>query len=260
MKSTHLLAALFGITSALLDLTVATRFEIGCSTPIMLFLGLALGQLALLAFWCVLAGRDWLPRIAVLLAAAVFLGRPLSGITAAGWAQWSSLLGVFATCVAAPILLARCIGVGPFRVHRDGKPHPRRRFRLPARYSLSSLLSVMSLVAVILGLNRHVAVPVQHPLVMASYGFWLSLVAITALWSLHSGQALSVRLVLLSALCSAAGLFMARTEYQHNIWFFTMVALIEAITICGGFAVLEIAREVPRHAAAGMDSQCHATP
>ena len=69
-----------------------------------------------------------------------------------------------------------------------------------------------------------------------------------------------MRLVLLSALCIVAGLFMARTEYQHNVWFFTMVALIEAITVCGGIAVLEIAREVPRHAAAGMDSQCHATP
>ena len=62
MKPIHLLAGMFGVFVILLDLVVLTGFESGYDTPLMLFVGLALGQLALLACWCGSPSRAWLAQ------------------------------------------------------------------------------------------------------------------------------------------------------------------------------------------------------
>ncbi len=44
-------------------------------------------------------------------------------------------------------------------------------------------------------------------------------------------------LVVLTLLCLAAGLVMSSTELARNVWFFTMVALLETVVICFGINV-----------------------
>ena len=111
MKPIHFIAALFAITVGLLDLVVLTGFRSSYTTPLMLFAGLALGQLALLAFWCVLGGGMGLVRLLAALAAAAGLSHPMARVTGDSWPQWFTLFLLFTACTAGSIALARFLGV-----------------------------------------------------------------------------------------------------------------------------------------------------
>ena len=239
MKSTHLLAGLLSLAAILLDLVVLTGFDRGHATPLMLFLGMAFGQLALLAFWCAAGRRTWLPRLLVTLAAAALLSRPLGGVTAGRSSEWFLLFCLFAGCVAAATRVVLWRGSDRRAESPAAVDRPRPTWQR-AQFSLRSILALMTVVGLALGLSRHVAFPVTHALPVAVYGFWLVLIALTGLWALLSHCAVSLRLFLLALLCIVAGLFMAGAEHYQNAWFFTMIAFIEAIVICFGIAVLQI--------------------
>ncbi len=239
MKPTHLLAGLLSLAAILLDLVVLTGFESGYETPLMLFLGLAFGQLALLSFWCAWGHRCWLPRFMVTVAAAALLSRPLGQLTAGQSSEWFLLFCLFAICVAAAtrgVLPQGTVG-GDKLLAAAAHPRPVRHW---SQFSLGSILSLMTVVGLALGLGRHVAFPAQHALAVAVYGFWLVMIALTGLWALLSRRAVPVRLLLLATLCIVAGLCMAGAERYQSVWFFTMIAFIEAIVICCAITVLQV--------------------
>ena len=81
------------------------------------------------------------------------------------------------------------------------------------------------------------AFPWPHALALASYGVCLACVAVGSLWAMTSQRTIGVRISVLTLLCLAAGLVMTRTELARTAWFFTMVALVEAVVICLGMNV-----------------------
>ena len=96
MKPIHLLAGLFGVSMLLLDLVVASGFGHNYDNSLMLYAGLAFGQLALLALWLAYANRHvWMVRLLVILLVTVFLSQPLGEYTRATHAQWFTLLSLF---------------------------------------------------------------------------------------------------------------------------------------------------------------------
>ncbi len=239
MKPAHLLAVLFGLAAALLDLAVVTGFRGSYHVPLMLLLGLACGQLALLAFWCATGYRTWLWRLMVAIAAAAIFSRLLGQRTAGTPAEWFLLLCLFVGCLALALRFA--LRNRPHSgVHDPGNTHPGQSRRHPhLRFSLGGLLSLMTAVGLIFGLGRHFAVPANHAIEVAIYGFWLIVIALTGFWTLLSLRPLAWRFILLVAICLLAGPLMARAEHFADAWFFTMMACIEAIVICLGMTIVQ---------------------
>jgi len=77
MKPTHLLAGLLTIAAVLFEVVVAKRLSTAPDTALMLFLGTACGQLALLSVWCVWGFSAWLIRLLAVLVSAALLSVPL---------------------------------------------------------------------------------------------------------------------------------------------------------------------------------------
>ncbi len=238
----HFLVGLFGVFAVLLDLLVVTGFRSGYETPLMLYIGLAMGQLALLAFWCVSTCGIRTTRLLITLTAAALLSQPLGRVTGASWAEWFTLYCLFTASTGSLLLIASWCGVRPrildtpsatITITKRGQ----RRF---SQFSLGGLLSLMTLVAVGLGIYRHLTLPEVWGVAAASYGFWLVLIALATLWAITSRHALRPRLLLLVTLCLTAGWFMNQVEHQQSVWFFTNLVMLESLVICAGIAAVQV--------------------
>lgn len=235
MRPTRRLAGLLILAAVSFDLAVASRWHTAPEASLMLLCGAGCGQLALLSVWLVWGTSAWLVRLAAVLAAAGLLSLPLAATTAGRWSQWFVVLCLFAVLVGATLGAARCAGlaVATWGVEPAGG---RRRLR-HQQYSLAALMSLMTTAALACGLARHVAFPWPHAAALASYGACLTCVAVASLWAMLSRRRIGARIAALTLLCLAAGAWMYRTELTHDLWFFTMVAMIEALVICVGFNV-----------------------
>ncbi len=238
MNTSHLMSGLLVLAAILLDLVVLTGFDTGYEIPLMLFLGLALGQLALLAYWCAQGKRTWAPRLLAVVAAAMLLSRPLGRVTAGEASEWFWLLSLFVACVGSTtrvaIRRAECRRVRAPERLATSQPVRRR-----TQFSLGSLLALMTVVGLGLGYGRHATFLPDHALSAAFCGFWLISVALTGLWAMQSHQAVIIRVSILAMLCIVAGLMMAHTERVAGVWFFTMIGLIEAGMICFGITITQ---------------------
>jgi hypothetical protein len=235
MRPTRLLAGLLIFAAAAFDLAVASRWRTAPETALMLLCGAGCGQLALLSVWLVWGASAWLVRLTAVLAAAGLLSLPLAATTGGRWSQWFVVLCLFAGLVGAPLATARWAGlaVDTWGVEPDAQ---RRRLR-HRQYSLAALMSLMTTAALVCGLARHVVFPWPQAAALASYGACLTCVAVASLWAMLSRWLISARITVLTLLCLVAGGLMYRTELTHDLWFFTMVTLLEALVICAGFNV-----------------------
>ena len=237
MKPTHLLAGLLTIAAVLFDVVVAKRLSAAPDTALMLFLGTACGQLALLSVWCVWGFSAWLIRLLAVLVSAALLSVPLAAATSGQWSEWFLVLCLFAGLVGVPLIVARWSGLGAVVTNTDDRrAMPGRRLRR-CQYSLGGLLSLMTAVGIGCGLRHHVAFPWPHAWALASYGVCLMCVAVGSVWAMVSRRPVRVRIVVLTWLCLAAGLVMNRAELARDTWFFTLVAFGEAFVICFGLNV-----------------------
>ena len=152
MKPIHLLAGLLCPAAIALDLAVLSSFSNSYVEPLSVFLGLSLGQLALLAMWCVL-GSGWLPvRLATLAGVALLLSRPLSQLTSGSWPHWFTLQCLFATSIAGLILAGRATnwlhGATPSPNGEEGSSEARRH-----QFSLAGLFSLLTATGMVLGIG-----------------------------------------------------------------------------------------------------------
>jgi hypothetical protein len=237
MKPTHLLAGLLVIAAVLADLVLASHLPTAPDTALLWLWGSACGQLALLGIWSAWGRTAWLIRLLGVLAAAAFLGAPLSAATNGRWSEWFLILCLFAALVALPLAGARWVGLTASVALSGG--HREESIRRPRRsqYSLGGLLSLMTAVGLLCGLREYVAFPWPHVLALASYGTCLALVAFVSVWAMESCRAVATRLLFLTVACVGAGLAMSATELVRNAWFFTLVACLESAVICLGINV-----------------------
>ncbi len=241
----HFLASLFGILIVLLDGCVVTRFRASYDTPLMLYLGLVVGQLALLAFWCVMARGILTARLLATLVAIALLSQPLGRVTGGNWAEWFTLLCLFTACTGGVVRVTQWCGFRPQILDLPkpvcaAPPNPRR-----AQFSLGGLLSITTFVALGLGLARHVTLPGYWAAAAASYGFWLVLIATATLWAVVSRQPFVTRLLLLAVLCLVAGWSINQTEHLQDVGFFTAIVMLETTVICAGIGAVQAAVRVP---------------
>ena len=241
MKPTHLLAGLMALATLLLDQVVATQLCLRPDPALMLLLGLAFGQLALLAMWSVLGSTPWLLRLLAVAAVAALLSGPFASATAGRWSEWFLVLGLFSAAVALPTLVYRWAGLCASEIEVESQRSAKHRNLQYYQFTVGGVLSLMTAVGVLLGLARHATFPWQHTAALACYGGCLTLVALTSLWAIVSPQAISWRLGMLTGLCLAAGGAMFQVEHVRDIGFFTMIALIEAVVICLGMTILQSA-------------------
>jgi hypothetical protein len=236
MKPTHLLAGLLTMAAVSFDMAVASRLGDAPDTTLMLLCGAACGQLALLSAWCVWGSAAWLLRLLAVLASAALLSVPLAAATSGRWSEWFLVLCLFVALVAVPLAIVRYSGLSAAMTGARDGCKGRRRLG-PQQYSLAGLMSWMTAIALLCGLHRYVAFPWPHALALASYGVCLACVAVGALWAMTSRRTIGVRITVLTVVCLAAGLGMTGTELARTAWFFTMMALVEAVVICLGMNV-----------------------
>lgn len=245
MKPIHLLAALFGALTLVIDLMIVREFAHRFEIALMLFLGVASGQLALLTCWCVQGAGSWAVRFAVTLAAAVGLSQPLGTATGGSWTQWWTLWCLFCGATGGAMLLLRLCGISLGMADRrpaDDQPAGDRRW---SQFSLSGLMAVMTASALLLGLHRHVEFPAHDAGAMIGYSCGLTVVALATLAVMRWRVAVLLPLIGLGALCLLVGLVMAHVGPPSHVWFFTCVAWLEAFVICAGLAVVQLGVATP---------------
>ena len=102
-------------------------------------------------------------------------------------------------------------------------------------------MSLLTLTGLVLGLRWCVAFPWRHFGEVACYGLCLTAVAGGSVWAIASHGDITRRLGVLSGICLAAGWLMFATAMVRDAWFFTMVALAEALVICLGLSIMQSA-------------------
>lgn len=240
MKTTHLLAGLMALAAIVVDLVLASRLTTHPNVAFMLLWGLACGQLTLLVVWSVWGQTAWLIRWLSVVAAAAWVGWPLAEATNGRWTEWFALMCLFVLCVSVPCHVARVRG---WTVHSldlrpfTDQPAPMRR----VQFSLADLLSLVTLSALILGLRSSVAFPWRHLGEVVCYGACLTVVAGGAVWAIASRNDTWWRLGVVSSICVVAGWAMFAATSVRDAWFFTTVAFSEAIVICLGLSIMQMA-------------------
>lgn len=240
MKTTHLLAGLMALAAIVVDLVLASRLTAHPETSFMLLWGLSCGQLALLVVWSVWGQTAWLIRWLSVVAAAAWVGWPLAEATSGRWTEWFALMCLFGLCVSVPLHVARARG---WTVHTAGirlftdQPASIRR----GQFSLADLLSLLTLSALVLGLRSHIAFPWRHWGEVLCYGACLTAVAGGAVWAIASRGGTWRRLGIVSGICLTAGWAMFAFASVRDAWFFTTVAFSEAIVICLGLSIMQMA-------------------
>jgi hypothetical protein len=228
------------LAAIVIDLVLASRLTSHPDVSFMLLWGLSCGQLTLLVVWSVWGQTAWLVRWLSVLAAAAWVGWPLAEATNGRWTEWFALMCLFGLCVSVPFQLARARGwtlqtVG-VRLFTD-QPASMRR----GQFSLADLMSLVTLSALVLGLRSNVAFPWRHLGEVVCYGVCLTTVAGGSVWAIASHGDTWRRLGMLSGICLGAGWLMFAVASVRDAWFFTTVAFSEAIVICLGLSILQMA-------------------
>ncbi len=232
MRPIHLTAGLLCIAAICVDSVVWTRFQVEYTTPLMLWLGLMFGQLALLATWCA-RGRLWLPiRLATLAAAAWVASRLLSHVTAGSWTHWFTLQCLYATSLAGIVFCgdllgwqrAAAAGAGGGTAGRSDNSH---RWR----YSVAGLMSLLTVTGMALGVGRTLSLPVAHMIAFLAGGAGLVLVGAVACWAAIPGRTPVARGWIMLITCLAVGYLLAHIDRHHTMTFFSGVAVVLAMNV-----------------------------
>ncbi len=247
MKASYLLAGLFVLASILTDLVVAVQPDGPTLFFEILWLGLAFGQLALLALWCLEGHGPWLVRWLAALAGTGGIALVWSSPAGHPADQWLAALCLFMAMVivVAALLPGRIRGA----VSWSDRAWAWTLSRPPLQWSLGGLLSLMTSIAVGLSLWRHVSFPWPYlaNLVFCATAFAGVAIASFSVMSCVGESpgrtavrlAIGPRIVALSATCLASGLLLGIADGSFSIWQFTQASFVEAIVICFGCVLLQ---------------------
>lgn len=223
MRFSQMLLILFLVATGLLDaLFFAAVGYPGWNTlTFLVYLGLALSQVGLLAVWVVMGRLQLLIRLGGLLAGIMLLAVPLVVYTGTSYSQWLGLLLLYAGAVAVPFL---GLWVQGWQLchHSRELAESRNRSGAPFRFTLAGMLALLTGIGIVLALAQVVELPRLDGVGMVT---WLGFVAIlfVTFWGVWSRDPAPLRLVLL--LATPLGVAVALATLQR-------MAMSELLTIC----------------------------
>ncbi len=221
MRSLHLLIPL-GTTVLLAGGAVARLTDTARSPAFAILAGMAFGQLALLAIWCVAGAGERLFRLLATLAIAGGLARVLAPATASTWAGWFAVLVAYWSTVSLTLWLVTNANLW--------SRHRRRPFRL--QYSLGSILSLVTLLSVVLAMIHSGSVSGRQLASFAAVGLWLvtiTLVTMRAIASARPGW-----MVTTMAAAVLAGVLLCRMTGLYDASYFSLLCLAHIATMSLG--------------------------
>jgi hypothetical protein len=221
MKAPVVVIWLLIVACVAVDLAVIRELQLSQATwperTGILGIGLAFGQQVLVTAWMVWGRWNLLVRVAVTVCATFGLGW-LGASSEAGASQsgvWFSAMLIFLALLAAPMLAARLMGYSVLRPE-DTDDQQRRRSLRARQFSIWSLLTVMTAVAVILGVLRY-ADWLQDDLVAAILFFTVfSIATCIVLFCGLFFRARIVGLVVTLLVSPVAGYCLSRTGLTAN--------------------------------------------
>ena len=218
----------------LAGVAVARHADSAGSPAFAVLAGMAFGQLALLAIWCVAGAVERFFRLLATLAIAGGLARMLAPATASTWAGWFVVLVAYWTTVSLTLWLVTNANL--WSRHRE------RPIRL--QYSLGSMLSLVTLLSVILAMIHSGSISGPQLASFAAVGLWLvtiTLVTMQAIASARPGW-----MVTTMAAATLAGVLLWRMTGLYDASYFSLVCLAHIATMSVGLPAVPSGHAVLR--------------
>ena len=232
MKPCPLNTVLLCVALALADTALAAGTHTTYSAAFILLAGLAFGQLTLLAAWTTAGSGPWLVRLLTSLLVASGLAHLLAPATAASWSSWTAALVAYWLTASLGIWLIT-------KSERSSRQKSRLR---PLQYSLGSLISVITVMSVALGMAHWVSISVPQLTSFAPVGIWMLVVGTCTLHGALTSRVAWMIVPLGAAV--TAGALLSRTTGLYDTGFFSLLCLVEVVTISVGMLAVQ-----PSHAA-----------
>jgi hypothetical protein len=227
MRSTHLIAILLCVAMGAADAALAVHVESTVTPAFVMLAGMTFGQLTLLAVWCALGTGPWVVRVLATLSAVAGLAALVAPATAASRSGWFVALGAY--------WLIATLGMWGITATRRNPPQKSRQARW--QYSVSSLLSVITLLSVVMAMTQWVCFSWPQLASFAPVGIWL---VITAVVTVH-GNATERRAWMVAPIVVSivAGILLSRATGLYDAGFFTLLCLVHVATISVGMLVVQ---------------------
>lgn len=235
MKGFTPLVVLLGAATAAVDLAALVWLR---DSPVwpdgasVAALGLALGQIALLAAHLAWGRWNILIRVVLLAAAVLFWSYPVAGFTGSSAEMWVSLFLLYAAMVAAPAAAARMFGVQLAVILADGTPAAAGSDAKHWQFSLWGIFSAMTAVAVLLGLRPWLGSFRGDVLEVVVFAAVAATTAHVALWPVACCRNVFLAAAIVVPFCAGAGLLLPLTRVPPPDY-----AALAAVTAVEGAAV-----------------------
>jgi hypothetical protein len=253
MRRPRLLIVLFLLATVLVDL-VARSLPVrvsGEDNGQIMLLALFFSQVGLVAIWLGLGQTSFPWRIAVGFLILIAWSRPPT--TLPGFVGGST--GELAATVAIPLLACKLLGLRLTNVYSAPVAVPAPLGRQRWQFSISSMLGLMTVVAVIMGMQPKIdlksllqwrpAFHIDSSIVphIAPLAAGRAIVAWTALWAALGTRSATLRLVVFIVAVAAAygGLVATDVGYQYDFWPYKSLFFLEAVLLLGSLWVLRLA-------------------
>ncbi len=213
----------------LADAALAVHAQSTVTPAFVMLAGMTFGQLTLLAVWCVSGSGAWIVRVLATLPAVAGLAALVAPATAASRSGWFVALGAY--------WLIATLGMWGITATTRQLRAESQRGRW--QYSLSGLLSVITLLSVSMAMTHWVCFSWPQLASFAPVGIWLVVTALATLLGTATEQpAWMVTPIVVSIV---AGILLSRATGLYDARFFTLLCLVQATTITVGMLVVQTA-------------------
>jgi len=223
------MAILLCVAMGLADAALAVHAQSTVTPAFVMLAGMTFGQLTLLAVWCVSGSGAWIVRVLATLPAVAGLAALVAPATAASRSGWFVALGAY--------WLIATLGMWGITATTRQLRAESQRGRW--QYSLSGLLSVITLLSVSMAMTHWVCFSWPQLASFAPVGIWLVVTALATLLGTATEQpAWMVTPIVVSIV---AGILLSRATGLYDARFFTLLCLVQATTITVGMLVVQTA-------------------
>lgn len=223
------MAILLCVAMGLADAALAVHAQSTASPAFVMLAGMTFGQLTLLAVWGVSGSGPWIVRVLATLPVVAGLAALVAPATAASRSGWFVALGAY-------WLIAT---LGMWGITATTRPPRAESQRGRWQYSLSGLLSVITLLSVSMAMTHWVCFSWPQLASFAPVGIWLVITALVTLLGTATEQpAWMVTPIVVSIV---AGILLSRATGLYDARFFTLLCLVQATTITVGMLVVQTA-------------------
>jgi len=173
MAALRLLSVLVITLLVLSDFAAARGAEAYPDPRGVIFVGLVLGELALVATWCACARRSWILRVAIAWACAAGAAWPLAMFSAPSWSAWMGLLLVYSAVIAAGWKVLLSSG-WQWNVAGSALAGFHKNNLRPRQISLAWIMEAMTALSLALGVGSWLALPARGPWLALATIVWLA--------------------------------------------------------------------------------------